>query len=94
MQPEFDFDPLPGRNADGVSLWQSERAAHQLEMAKRLGLPIGHGVEVWLRGGIRLKGKLVFAEESLVHNEVRTGLRLQIDSTIFSGDELESCIKL
>ena len=94
MQPEFDFDPLPGRSADGISIWQRERAAQQLEMAKKLGLPIGHGVEVWLRGGVRLKGKLLLAEETLVHNEARTALRLQIDNTLFSGDELESCIKL
>lgn len=77
-----------------MAIWRREQEAQLLEMAKRIGLPIGHAVEVWLRGGVRLKGKLVFAEESLVRNEVRTGLRLRIDSTIFSGDELESCIKL
>lgn len=77
-----------------MTVWRREREEQLLEMAKRIGLPVGHVVEVWLRGGVRLKGKLLLAEETLVPNEARTTLRLQIDNTLFSGDELESCIKL
>ena len=66
MQTEFDFAGLAGKSADGVALWRQEREAQQLELAKKLGLPIGQQVEVCLRGGVRLKGKLLLNEEKLV----------------------------
>lgn len=77
---------------DGIALWRKQQDQHQLEVARKLGLPIGQEVEVWLRGGVRLRGRLRL--EELFHPESKEGLKVAVDGTVFSVDELESCIRL
>jgi hypothetical protein len=50
------------------------------ELARRIHLPLGHEVEVWLYGGIRLRGKLSVKEEMLLIEEERVRhLELMVD---------------
>ena len=66
-----------------------------VELARRINLPLGHEVEVWLRGGIRLRGKLRLEEELLFVEEDRVRcLELMVDRVPFTYRELESCVRL
>jgi len=65
------------------------------ELARRLGLPLGHQVEVWRYGGIRLRGKLRLQEEVLFIEEERLRhLGLVVDQVAFAYREMESCVRL
>ncbi|SPE62703.1 hypothetical protein SBV1_890002 [Verrucomicrobia bacterium] len=65
------------------------------ELAQRMGLPLGHEVEVWLCGGIRLRGKLRLQEEMLFIEEERVRhLELTVDNVAFAYREMESCVRL
>ena len=94
MQPEFDFEGLPGRSIDGVEFWRKEREKELLAMARKHGLPIGQKVEVWLRGGVRLRGSLRLVEERLFQAEGKKDLILTVDGTAFAVEEMESCVRL
>ena len=64
------------------------------ELARRLGLPLDHQVEVWLCGGIRLRGKLRLQEEILFIEEERVRhLGLVVDHVAFTLREMESCVR-
>jgi hypothetical protein len=92
FQNEFNFQ-FSGTEA-GYSQWVVVRKLAAEAAAEKLNLPIGHEVEVWLRGGIRLKGKLrllkdlLFVEEA----EVRT-LTLVLEGVTFNYSEIESCVR-
>lgn len=91
-QSELPFDaPAP---QSGYDRWQEERRAAKRELARRLGLPLGHEVEVWLRGEVRLRGRLDLAEEKLFVPEGNDShLRLAIGRTSFEAGEIESCVR-
>jgi hypothetical protein len=91
-QSELPFDaPWP---AGGYERWQEERRAAKQALAQRLGLPLGHEVEVWLRGEVRLRGRLHLAEERLfLPAENDAHLRLAIGHTTFEAGEIESCVR-
>lgn len=78
----------------GYTKWLTGRQMAARELARRIHLPLGHPVEVWLRGGIRLRGELrlqepiLFIEEDQVHH-----LRLQVDHVPFTYGEMESCVR-
>lgn len=58
-------------------------------------LPIGHQVEVWLFGGVRLRGQLRVREELLFIEEERVRhLELMVDHVAFIYREMESCVRL
>ncbi len=60
-----------------------------------MNLPLGHRVEVWLSGGIRLRGILRLQEEVLFIEEERVRhLDLVVDKVPFTYRELESCVRL
>ena len=60
-----------------------------------MNLPLGHQVEVWLFGGIRLRGKLRLKEETLfIHEDRVRHLELLVDHVPFTYREMESCIRL
>jgi hypothetical protein len=91
-QPEFSFEANAPHS--GYDRWQAERRAAKIELGKRLGLPLDHQVEVWLRGEVRLRGRLNLAEENLFlpeGNDVH--LHLAIGRTIFEAGEIESCVR-
>ena len=94
MQGELDFNRPIQQNADGIEIWRKQRAAQTLELARKLGLPIGRNVEVWLRGGVRLRGRLRLQEETLIETGTKEDLSLGVDGTEFSLKEMESCQRI
>ncbi len=92
-QPQFSFDQPD--SGDGLSHWrrQRERAAHRL--ARRLSLPLGHEVEVCLKDGVILRGKLELKEAMLFLESVdeRT-LSLAVGRVDFRTGEIESCVRM
>jgi hypothetical protein len=91
LQREFNFQS--GGTEGGYAQWVVVRHMASDEAARKLNLPVGHEAEVWLRGGIRLRGKLrllndlLFVEESQVRN-----LALTLDGVPFTYAEVESCV--
>ena len=94
-QGEFSFDAGAGAGAGGYSRWLAGRKLATAELARRLNLPLDHEVEVWLVGGIRLRGKLRLQEEMLFSAEdcVRH-LELRVDRVPFHLREMESLVRL
>jgi hypothetical protein len=92
-QTEFLFDT--GGPQAGYLHWLAARQVAVEEVARRLNLPLGHAVEVWLVGGIRLRGTLRLEEEILFVEEERVRhLPLKVDGFRFTYRELEACIRL
>ncbi len=92
-QGQFDFDA--SGTEQGYTRWLTGRRLAVQELALRLGLPLGHDVEVWLYGGIRLRGKLRLQEEQLLLEEERVRhLALVVDHVAFTYREMESCVRL
>lgn len=91
-QGEFDFD---SGNDAGFTKWLAGRKVAVKELSSRLGLPLGRPVEVWLVGGIRLRGKLRLQDEVLVIEEENVRhLGLIVDGVPFDLREMESCVRL
>jgi hypothetical protein len=79
----------------GYTQWLTGRRLAAAELARRMGLPLGHQVEVWLYGGIRLRGKLRLQEELLFIEEERVRhLELLVEGVPFTYREMESCVRL
>jgi hypothetical protein len=92
-QCQFDFDTT-ANGVDGHTRWLIGRRMLATDLARRMHLPVGHQVEVWLNGGVRLRGKLALREEMLFIDEERVRhLELMIDRTPFTYREMESCIR-
>ena len=92
-QRELNFG---GRGASeaGYTTWLTSRQLAVEEVARRMNLPLGHQVEVWLSGGIRLRGRLrlqeglIFIEEDRVRH-----LGLIVDNVAFTYREMEACVR-
>lgn len=84
-QIEFGFGG--GGQTDGYRAWMREREEGMKEMARRLGLPVGHEVEVWLKDGTLLKGRLLL-------REYRSNVELMIGQVGFSVSEIEACVRV
>lgn len=92
QQFEFDFDRVSSEA--GYHRWQEKRRATLQKLARRMGLPIGHRVEVWLRDGVRLRGMLLLEEHGLwVEARRDFGLKLVVDGVSFTAAEIESCVR-
>jgi hypothetical protein len=92
-QGEFDFDGHA--SSEGYTKWLTARRVTTHELARRMSLPLGHQVEVWLSGGIRLRGQLRLQEEVLFIEEERVRhLPLLVDHVPFSYREMESCVRV
>ncbi len=93
MQGEFNFQAEG--DGSGYTKWLAGRSLAAHELARRINLPIGHDVEVWLYGGIRLRGKLRLQEKILFIKEDHVRhLPLRIDRATFTYREMESCVRL
>jgi hypothetical protein len=91
-QTEFNFD---GCGGEGYDQWLAGRRMKATELARRMNLPIGHQVEVWLVGGVRLRGNLRLREEQLFIEEDRVRhLELMVDRVSFAYREMDSCIRV
>jgi hypothetical protein len=94
-QGEFSFDGEGEAASEGYTRWVAGRKMAAEELARRLNLPLQHQVEVWLTGGIRLRGKLQLQEEMLFIEEDRVRhLGLRVDNVPFAMREMESCVRL
>jgi len=72
-----------------------QRKLAAVSLARQLNLPLGHQVEVWLLGGVRLRGLLRLREEQLLVEEERVRhLDLMVDRVPFTYREIESCVRL
>ena len=92
-QLEIGFGSDPSER--GFNQWQERRQQAKKELARQMGLPLEHLVEVWLRSGIRLRGKLQLAEEKLFVQEAKeASLSLLVDNVPFTSAEIESCVRL
>jgi hypothetical protein len=92
-QGEFDFGT--GSAGAGYTRWLAQRRLARLELARQINLPLDHPVEVWLVGGVRLRGQLQLQEERLFLQEADLRpLRLQVDRVPFTITEMESCVRL
>ncbi len=93
IQNEFSFGP--GQSEQGYTQWLAGRRLAAEELARRIFLPLGHQVEVWLYGGIRLRGKMRLREEMrLVEEERIRHLEFVVDGVTFALREMESCVRL
>ena len=91
-QAEFNFEA--NTSGEGYARWLAGRRTTAVELARRMNLPLGHEVEVWLLGGIRLRGKLRLREELLFVEEERVRhLELMVDHVAFTYREMESCVR-
>jgi hypothetical protein len=92
-QSEFNFAASATEN--GYTQWLAGRQLAAAELARKIGLPLGHQVEVWLYGGIRLRGKLRLQEKMLFFEEEHVRhLGLAVDRVPFTYREMESCVRL
>ena len=92
-QGELNFDA--GGAGEGYADWLTGRKLATAEVARRLNLPIQHEVEVWLTGGIRLRGRLRLQEDLLfIEEEHVRQLGLLVDHVPFTIHEMESCVRL
>ena len=92
-QNEFNFDA--GETGRGYTQWLAGRRVAAEKLARRIHLPLGHQVEVWLYGGVRLRGKLRLREELLfVEEEQVRYLEFVVDHVNFALREMESCVRL
>jgi hypothetical protein len=79
-QGEFNLET--GGTDQGYTQWLAGRRMAAKELAQRMNLPLGHQVEVWLNGGIRLRSTLRLREEMLFIEEERVRhLELMVDRT-------------
>lgn len=56
-------------------------------MRQRMGLPLGHLVEVWLKDGTLLKGRLVWRGDD-------KDWELVVGCVGFKAAEIESCVRV
>jgi len=92
-QNEFNFDA--DETARGYTQWLGGRRVAAEELARRINLPLGHPVEVWLYGGVRLRGKLRLREEMLfIEDDHIRHLEFVVDRVTFALREMESCVRL
>ena len=93
LQKEFNFQA--GGAETGYSQWVVVRKMAADEAARKLNLPVGHETEVWLRGGIRLRGKLRLRDDFLFVEEAQLrNLALVLAGVPFVYAEIESCVRL
>ena len=91
-QGQFNFDS--GGTEQGYTRWLGSRQVAVEELARKMNLPLGHQVEVWLVGGVRLCGKLRLQEEMPFIEEERVRhLGLMVDRVAFTWREMESCVR-
>ena len=90
-QVEFDF--TASSEGAGLTTWQEQQQRACRALAMKLGLPLDHPVEVWLKDGVRLRGMLQLREAPLfVEDDRRYELELEVDRVVFKHADLASCV--
>lgn len=87
----FSFDS-PDSNADasGLEQWREEQRTELQRSARALGLPLGHRVQLVLKNGIEVEGRLVLANESKRSRDPM----LRVANVDFHLHDIESCLSL
>ena len=94
-ESQFHFDFDQPKSEDGLIQWRRQRERASTRLARKLGLPIGFDVEVWLKNGVMLRGKLDLAESVLLLDTIdEQKLKLVIGRADFSYADLESCVRM
>ncbi len=95
MNAQVEFDFGNGDAGDGHARWLAQRKLAVAELTRQINLPLEHQVEVWLAGGVRLRGKLQLqAERLFLGNDDVQHLGLLVDHVPFTIREMESCVRL
>jgi hypothetical protein len=93
-QDDIDFSGQSLPN-DGHDAWQRQRRQARSLVTQRLGLPLGHQVEVRLLDGVVLRGALRLREELLFFEmEDLRNVELAIGRATFRQSEIDSCVRL
>lgn len=91
-QSELEFGSPEG--SSGYDTWLAQRKRVVAELAKRFNLPVGHPVEIWLTGGVRLRGVLHLNDKFLFADETRPeDLQLRVDGVPFTPRDIESFVR-
>jgi|SRR6476660_9652703 hypothetical protein len=94
-EPQLPLDFGSARSDDGFQGWLNERRRALTEIAQKLHLPLGHPVEIWLKGDIRLSGRLELADPPLIVPPDRNPpMELRIDRCTFTPADIEACVRL
>jgi hypothetical protein len=95
MEQQGQLGFAEGDSGEGYAKWIATRQMAAETAAEKLNLPIGHQAEIWLRGGIRLRGMLRLDAQLLFIEEDRVKtLPLVLDGVTFTYSEVESCVRL
>jgi hypothetical protein len=90
-QPELNFS---SGSEKGWHDWHNARRYQLEQLGISLGIPIGHICEVWLAGGIRLRGKLRMKEDIPVPDAQKWEETIfEIGGVSFRIAEMESCVR-
>lgn len=94
MQEDLPLQPVSRNNA--LDAWRAQRAEHQHDLARALGLPLGHPCRVELAGGVLLEGRLLLEDEELLLPDARRNpeIRLRIGRCVFTPRELVSAVRM
>ncbi len=90
-QGELSF----GNGSDaGLKQWLENRRRATEQLARELGLPLRHLVEVRLKDGVVLRGVLRLREELLfLDGPVKADLELEVNRVNFLCSEIEACVR-
>lgn len=92
-QIEFRF-ATDGAPADEDS-WHQQRRQATRQLGEKLGLPLGHRVQVRLTDGVVVEGRLVLPEEILILDSVDTSnLELRVGRTTFRHSDIAACVRM
>ena len=92
--PELPCPSSPA-GADGYVTWRQQREDSVNRVGQLSGLPLNHRVEVTLRDGVRLRGRLRLREERLfLEEKFARELDLVVDGVSFRSVEIEACSRL
>ena len=85
----------------GFLRWQEEQRERLLEFAAKLGFPVGKEVEVVLKKGKVLRGRLRIVAAPKGHRvkaacekSLRSAMPLVVGETLFFSADVESCVRV
>lgn len=90
-----------GVGESGFLQWQEEQRERLLEFAHKLGFPVGKQVEVVLKKGLVLRGRLRIGSAPKGHRvkigcekSLRSAMPLLVEETVFFSGDVVSCVRV
>ena len=90
MQLELDF--FSG-DEGGFQFWRTEQRERLERLAALAGLPLGYQVELELKMGAVLRGRLLLEDKNLNQTVKAMGLLLRVGSAVFLAADVVSCVR-